>query len=411
MPQFLPQIPPDCALDIFLDKVPSLHPAWEFIETENAFGRILAESVFSSTSMPPFTRSAMDGYAVRASDAFGVTESVPGYLHISGEILMGEEATLPINAGEAILIHTGGMLPSGANAVIPLEYTQKVGENEIEITRSVAVGENILHAGEDIQSGQEVFSSGHKIRSADIGGLMALGITRIRVAICSKVGIISTGNELIPPNHKLQPGFIRDINSYTLSSLVQSGGGESISYGIVKDDKEQLAQIVKKAHLECGLVIITAGSSASHRDITAEVIQSIGEPGIIVHGVAIKPGKPTILAVCNGKPVIGLPGNPVSAFVISRLFVIPVLKKLMGQEPSPDEAIIQARLSSNVSSQAGREDWIPVILKHHDLDLLAEPIISKSNHIFSLVRADGLICIPFDSTGLENGKDVLVHLL
>jgi molybdopterin molybdotransferase len=295
-----------------------------------------------------------------------------------------------------------------------LEYTQSAHENEIEVSRAVADGENVIRIGEDVAQGQLVLPNGTLVRPAEIGGLMALGITSIRVAKLVKVGLISTGDEVIDPSESPRPGQVRDINSYTLGALVEKYGGEAVRYGIVSDVFEVLKEAAAKALYECDAVIITAGSSASTRDMTADVIRELGEPGVLVHGINTRPGKPTILGVCNGKTVIGLPGNPVSALVNGYLFVVPVIEKLLGAIQKP-KATVQAKLTVNLPSQAGREDWIPVKLiesrKSGIVKYEAEPIFGKSNLIFTLASADGLLRISPDATGISAGESVVVLLI
>ncbi len=411
MPEFLKLIPPAEALEIFLRAIPDPRPVTEFIDTPDALGRITSEPIVAPHPLPAFSRSAMDGYAVRAEETFGASENLPVYLELAGEVLMGTEALTIVGKGQALLIHTGGMLPEGADAVVALEYTQQARDGEIEILCPVAVGENVLNVGEDVRAGEIVIPGGSRIGPAEIGGLMGLGIVRLRVAINAKTGIISTGNEITTPDSNPSPGQVRDINSYSLTALVQEAGGEAIRYGIVPDEIDALKEMARKAHQECDLLVITAGSSASARDMTAEVIRSLGEPGVLVHGIGIKPGKPTILGVCDGKPVIGLPGNPVSALVISRLFVVPAIHHLLGLKSTSINPSVSAALTANIPSRAGREDWVPVKLQETTRGYIAEPIFSKSNLIFSLVNADGLVCIPSDATGLSSGETAIVHLL
>jgi molybdopterin molybdotransferase len=322
------------------------------------------------------------------------------------------------------------MLPPGADAVVMLEYTQTivgamssrpVGQgdpaptrNEIEIFRAVADGENVIRIGEDVAQGQVVQPRGSVMRPAEIGGLMALGITQVNVMRKIRVGLISTGDEVIDPAQTPRPGQVRDINSYTLGALVEKNGGEPVRYGIIADKFDALKDAAAKALSECDMIIITAGSSASTRDMTADVIRLLGEPGVLVHGINTRPGKPTILGVCDGKAVIGLPGNPVSALVNGYLFVVPVIEKLLGVLPKP-KPTVQARLTVNLPSQAGREDWWPVKLienqKSEVAQYDADPIFGKSNLIFTLAAADGLLRIHPDATGLSAGEVVDVFLL
>jgi molybdopterin molybdotransferase len=286
----------------------------------------------------------------------------------------------------------------------------------------------VIRVGEDVAQGQLIQPKGSRMRPAEIGGLMALGITKVNVVRRVRVGLISTGDEVVDPSRSPRPGQVRDVNSYTLSALVEKSGGTATRYGIISDEFEALKDAAVKALSECDVVIITAGSSASTRDMTAEVIRSLGAPGVLVHGINTRPGKPTILGVCAGKAVIGLPGNPVSALVNGYLFVVPVLEKLLGALPRP-RATVLARLTVNLPSQAGREDWWPVKLIANRQSPLAdrqpltanrqslianydaEPIFGKSNLIFTLASADGLLRIHPDATGLSAGEMVEVYLL
>ncbi len=410
MPEFLELLPPSRALSYWLDFIPQLLKDVERLAVVDSLRRITANAVFSPEPLPAFPRSSVDGYAVRAADTFGASESLPAYLTVKGELPMGKTPPFDLQPGEAALIHTGGMLPEGSNAVVMLEYTQPSRENEIEVLRAVAEGENILKPGEDVQQGEEVISPGIRLRPPEIGGLMALGILEVDVLRRPQVGILSTGDEVVSPQSELQPGQVRDVNSYSLSALVEQAGGVARRYGIFPDQAAALEGGVRKALDECDAVIITAGSSASTRDLTAEVINRMGKPGVLVHGLNIRPGKPTILAVCNGKPVIGLPGNPVSALVIAYLFVPSALNRLCGVSGFI-RPTLRARLTVNLPSQAGREDYYPAKLLRKDAQWQAEPIFYKSNLIFSLSRADGLIYIPEDATGVGAGEEVEVYLL
>jgi molybdopterin molybdotransferase len=463
MSGFLRLIPPDDARTLLLSQLSGPFDAdqtrfkgsSELIDTLLSLGRVTVEDIVAPHSLPEFSRSSVDGYAVRASDTFGSTDSMPAYLNLIGEIPMGKSSLYKLESGQCVLIHTGGMLPKGADAVVMLEYTQEIknknvggyGEldnqismervspidkNEIEILRPVAEGENVILIGEDVIAGSIVIPKNRKIRPPEIGGLCALGILSLRVATKPRVGIISYGDEIVNPNLQTQLGQVRDVNSYTLSALVTKSGGEPILYGIVPDQMIRLNEITLKALMECNMVVITAGSSASTRDLTAEVINSIGDPGVIVHGINTRPGKPTILGVCSGKAVIGLPGNPVSALVNGYLFVKPVIEKLLGlpydvPKGSIGYPSVMARLTVNLPSQTGREDWWPVKLmpnsklgdqasgKNQRLEVIdnwqAVPIFGKSNLIFTLIAADGLLRISPEVTGLSEGERVEVVLL
>ena len=436
MPEFLTLLPPDDARTLLLSHLSAPKVASESIDVASSLGRITADDILAPHPLPDFQRTTVDGYAVRARDTFGATDSLPAYLTLIGEVPMGDTPAFELSTGQCALIHTGGMLPKGADAVVMLEYTQTVrrgdlyghpllgaglrpapNRNEIEIFKSVADGENLIRIGEDVAQGQLVLPKGSFMRPAEIGGLMALGLTSVRVARKICAGLISTGDEVIEPKQSPRPGQIRDVNSYTLAALVEKSGADAKRYGIFSDQFEVLKEAAAHALSECDMVIITAGSSASTRDMTADVIRSLGEPGVLVHGVNTRPGKPTILGVCNGKAVIGLPGNPVSALVNGYLFVVPVIEKLLGALPRPRPTVL-AKLTVNLPSQAGREDWWPVRLlpsspsrRGSGGEVNAEPVFGKSNLIFTLAAADGLLRIHPDATGLSAGEMVEVILM
>jgi len=409
MPEFLDLLLPSQALDIFLEKI-SFQPGEEIIPSSSALGRVTSQPVIAPHPSPTFSRSAMDGYAVRAADTFGASDTAPAYMCVIGEVPMGASVNFTIKSGECALIHTGGMIPPGATAVVMLEYTQKVGDCEVEILRAAAVGEHIIHAGEDVDTGDVIIPAGVVLRPPEIGGLMALGITSIGVTKRLNVGILSTGDEVAPPEVDVQPGQVRDINSYSLASLVQKAGAEATLFGIIPDEEETLFNAMVNAIEKTDLVLITAGSSASTRDLTSRVINRLGPPGVLVHGINIRPGKPTIFGLCRGTPVIGLPGQPVSALVIGWLLVNPILRKMSGITQKFMQPTLNARLEVNVPSMAGREDWIPVILSEDETGYIAQPIFFKSNLIFNLARANGLARIPADQTGFQAGEIIEIHL-
>jgi len=446
MPEFLKLHAPDDARRVLLEKLAAPLPGSETIQTVHGLGRIVAVDIYAQHPLPEFPRSSMDGYAVRARDTFGASDALPAYLALVGEVPMGGASDFVLEPGQCALIHTGGMLPDGADAVVMQEYAQTTGgggsrgvfegtpvpAEEIEVLRAVADGENVIRVGEDVVAGQLVLPRGSKLTPAQIGGLMALGVIEVRVATKIKVGLISTGDEVIPPDRRPAPGQVRDVNTHTLSVLIEQTGGEVVGYGILPDRFDVMQPLARRAFEDSDVLIITAGSSASTRDMTARMINTLGAPGVLVHGINIRPGKPTILGVCDGKAVVGLPGNPVSALVNGYLFVVPVIERLLGAQPRPRPSVL-ARLTVNLASQAGREDWWPVHLvaapttEHAELaggqmnrsaisalsavKYQAKPIFGKSNLIFTLAAADGLLKIPVDSTGLEAGEVVEVHSL
>ncbi len=319
-------------------------------------------------------------------------------------------AGLTVSSGQVTIVHTGGMLPEGADAVVMVENTQQVDTETIEVVRPVAPGENVIQVGEDVKSGELLVPAGHWLRPQDLGGLLAVGVTEVAVAPRPVVTLISTGDELVPPGGDIGPGQIRDINTYTLSALVTRAGGVPCPIGIIPDDREAMLETARRELEAADVLVISAGSSVSVRDLTAEVIGALGEPGILVHGVATRPGKPTILAVVGGKPVVGLPGNPVSAMVIFDLLVTPALHLLTGCTDPPARPTVDAYLARNVVSTTGREDYVQVRLEERDGDQWAVPVFGESNLITTLMRADGTIQIPLDIHGLSQGERVTVSL-
>jgi molybdopterin molybdotransferase len=382
----------------------------ETIPTRQALDRVLAVGIRSPADLPTFRRSTMDGFAVRASDTFGATESLPAYLDVVGEVLMGQAASMQLDLGQCARIATGGMLPSDADAVVMVEQTQPASSTTIEAFRPVAPGENVVQIGEDVRAGEPVLAAGHWLRPQDIGALLALGVTTVSVARKLRVGIVSGGDELVEPSVEPGPGQIRDINSYTLAGLVQHAGHKPCVAGVFPDDLDALRAAARGAFETSDVVILSAGSSVSARDMTARVVGELGLPGVLVHGVSLKPGKPTILAICDGKPVFGLPGNPVSCMVTFDLFVAPTLAHLSGAHAVPRRTVT-ARLTHNIASVTGREDYIQVrVLAAADGTPEAAPVFGKSNLIFTLVNADGVVKVPLDMGGLAAGTIVDVML-
>lgn len=413
MAELFTVIPPSVALHRLLGHLP-VSPQAEKIPTAQALDRVVAEPLLSPMALPSFPRSTMDGYAVRAADTFGATESLPAYLKVAGEAPMGRAPDFTLDSGQTALVYTGSMLPSGADAVVMVERTQTLsverGEQSIEVLRAVAVGENVIQVGEDVQPGALLLEPGHILRPQDIGGLMALGLTQVTVARRPRVAIISSGDEIVPPEREPGPGQVRDVNTYTVAGLVARAGGIPLPQGIIEDNVESLQAAAQRAFGQADVLVFSAGSSVSTRDMTAEVINTLGKPGVLVHGIGVKPGKPTVLAVCDGKPVFGLPGNPVSAMVVADLLLAPVIWRLQGVAEPPARCLVQARLMHNVASVTGREDYVQVRLVERDGELWADPVFGKSNLIYTLVKADGMLKIPLDIGGMQAGEWVEIRL-
>ncbi len=399
------------AQKILLDKVSfkSLPP--ETISIELAYNRITYEDIFSPENLPGFSRSTVDGFAVRSQDTFGAKETMPVYLTVKGEIPMGEAPSFEVASGEAAAIATGGMLPKGADAVVMIEHVNIISKDLIEVLKPVGPLENVITEDEDVKKGKLVISAGTKLKPQDIGALAGLGISEIKVVKKPKIAIILTGDEIIPHNKKITPGKVRDINSFTLSGLIDEAGGVPLKLGIVRDDYEKIKEVVQKAYELADIILITGGTSAGTKDMTAQIINELGNPGILFHGVSIKPGKPIIAGICNDKPVFGLPGHPVAVYICFNLFVKPVIEKMMGLNKKSFKSKIKAKISKSVYSQAGRTDFIRIFLEKRKGELWAVPLLSKSGLIMSLVKADGLICIPENLLGYEEGEEVEVELI
>ena len=381
----------------------------EFVELHKAFERILAVDIVSDINLPDFARSTMDGYAVKASSTFGATEENPAYLTVKGTIDMGKPAGFSISSSEAAKISTGGMLPDGSDSITMVEYTEIIDKTTIEIYRSVAPGRHVLAIGEDIKKGDNLLSCGQRLRPQEIGLLAALGKDSVKVYKKPVIGIISTGDEIVPINNIPDKGRIRDINTYTLFSLVREAGGIPVTYGIVGDDFDALLEKCSIAIAYSDMVLISGGSSVGTRDLTVEVLSSLPGSDIMVHGISISPGKPTILAKTSDKAIWGLPGHVVSAMIVFEIVIQPFIEKISGLSLKyKKELRIPALLSRNISSAQGRIDYMRVRLIERNGIKWAEPVLGKSGLISNLTKADGLIEIGINTEGLDKGSKVWV---
>jgi molybdopterin molybdotransferase len=393
--------------------------------------------VTSRHPLPGFARSTVDGYAVRAADTYGVSEGLPGYLTVTGAVAMGAAPTVTVAPGTALAMPTGGALPPGADAVVMIEYTAQAMPGTIEVVRPVAPGEGVVRADEDARAGQEIIGAGHLLRPQDLGMLAAAGVTSVRVHARPVVTIFSTGDEVVPPETEtLRPGQVRDATAVALAALVADAGGTAVHGGIVPDDPAVLEEALREALASSDMIVISAGSSVGARDETANVVARLGPPGIWCHGLAIKPGKPTLLAECArasgengvsgensssgqnsvsgessvsgepGVPVIGLPGNPRSALVVFRLIGMDLVRLVGGCTASPPEPSVRARLDRDLASATGRLDVVQVAVSGR----AATPVFGLSALLSVLTAADGYIVIPEEATGLDAGTEVDVTL-
>jgi molybdopterin molybdotransferase len=379
----------------------------ETVPLSAALRRVPAGPVTAPHPLPGFARSTVDGYAVRAADTYGVSEGLPGYLTVTGAIRMGAEPDTAVTPGTAAAMPTGGVIPPGADAVVMVEYTAPAMPGTIEVVRPVAPGEGIVRADEDARPGDEVVPGGRPLRPQDLGMLAAVGVTSVTVRAKPVVTIFSTGDEVVPPETaELKPGQVRDATASALAALVEGAGGRAASGGIIPDDPGALEKALRDALPASDVLVISAGSSVGARDETANAVARLGPPGIWCHGLAIKPGKPTLLAECEGVPVIGLPGNPRSALVVFRLIGMPVVRLVGGCALPPPEASTRARLSRDLASATGRLDVVQVKVNAG----VAVPLFGSSALLSVLTEADGYIVIPEEATGLDAGSEVDVIL-
>ncbi|MEQ6388530.1 molybdopterin molybdotransferase MoeA [Bacillaceae bacterium S4-13-58] len=396
------------AKQLIKEKVPTLNKV-ETIPIEGAVGKILAEDIFSHEQVPAFKRSSVDGYAVKAKDTFGASESMPAFLTNVGKVEMGVEASKPIQFGEAMYVPTGGMLPEGSDSMVMIEHCEEI-DDLLNIYRQVAPRENVIFAGEDIDHNQLVLSKGTELGPQHLAALGGLGIYEICVYQPVKIGYFSTGNEIVPYTTKELPlGKVRDMNALIVGQWVKKWNAEFVYGGIISDSFEELQNKAKEMLQEVDFLLLSGGSSVGTKDYTVEVMESLGEPGLQFHGISIKPGKPTIFSLAQEKPILGLPGHPASAFIIFFLFGKEVIYRLRGEEVVYTKKS-NAILTKNLSSTPGRTDYIRVKLFEKDQQLYAEPILGKSGLISTLLESNGILEISSEREGYEKGNLVPVYL-
>jgi molybdopterin molybdotransferase len=346
----------------------------------------------------------VDGYAVRARDTFGCTDAIPAILSLQGEVLMGQGAEFNLDPENCVAVPTGGAVPKGADSVVMVEYTEDYGDGTIGISKSVAPGQNMIFRGDDVYPGKVILQKGRVLSSQDIGALAAIGRVLVPVRKKLTVGVISTGDELVPPEKTPGPGQVRDVNSPMLEAMLGAFGARVINYGIVIDDEALLTEKVHRAVSECDAVLLSGGSSVGVKDAACRIIESMGE--LLLHGIAIKPGKPTILGKAGCKPLVGLPGHPVAAYFITKLFVLPLLSKLTGR--NQESYTTTAKVTESIGANHGRAQYQCCRLERRDGELFASPIRGKSGLITTLAGADGYFCIDRDCEGLPQGAEIQV---
>jgi len=376
-----------------------------------ALGRILGEDVKSQVDVPPFNKSAVDGYAVHAEDTFGASTTNPSVLTLIGEIDAGNKPDFEVKRGEAAKTATGAPVPEGADAVVMLEYTRIIDSHSIEIWTPVTPGENVTRKGEDVSIGEIVLKKGLRIRPQDVGILTMLGKTSVNVMKKTRVAVFSTGDELVETVEKAREDKTVDVNRPILLSMIREAGGLGIDEGIVKDRLEDIRRKMEESLAEADVVVVTGGTSVGVKDLVPEVVNSIGKPGMLVHGISMRPGMPTGLGVVNRKPVILLPGNPVAAMIAFEVFVKPLILRLMEaqEELTPK---IMGRLTRRIASVQGFRTFNRVRVRRSGNQLSVEPIrLTGSGILTSMTKANGILVIPEDVEGYEAGEEVEVSLL
>lgn len=375
----------------------------------DSLDKTLVEDIISSVNVPEFNRSTVDGYAIRSSDSHGASDTIPSFLTLIGEVRMGEEASISLSLGEAVYVPTGAMIPQGADAVVMIEHTEKLDEKTIAINKPVSQGENIILKGDDIKIGQVLLESGRVISPHDIGVLAALGVPKVKVFQNPTFYVISTGDEIIDMDEELVKGKIRDINGYALHGLIRKIGGDVIKRTIVKDDFSLLKEEVKKGIGLADIVIISGGSSVGTRDYTYDVINSFEGKGVFIHGISIKPGKPTLVGEAHGKPIFGLPGHPVSSIIIFKAFIEKFIREKMRIKEELNS--VRAIITSNLHSSPGKETYQMVTIENRDGKLYAIPNFGKSGMITLLSKSHGYIIIGQDEEGINKGEERDVYFL
>jgi molybdenum cofactor synthesis domain-containing protein len=376
-----------------------------------AYNRVLKENIVSKLDIPPFNRSTVDGYAVKAEETFGADENQPVTLKISGMVNVGEQPQVVLGKGETAEIVTGAPIPQGADAVVMVEDTERENDN-LRVFSAVTLNENVMKKGSDIKTGETVLNAGQVLGASEIGVLAALGLTKAKAFKPPIVAVLSTGGEVTEPGNPLPPGKIYDINAYSISTAVIESGGKPVYFGVVPDDKAELTKALTTALASADIVITSGGVSVGPRDFTPQIVDSLGKPGLIVYGIAVKPGKPTTVAFAGNKPVFSLPGHPASALLIFYLLVRPIIQRLSGRTPSEVRSI-KAFAGARMFSAKGRRTFVMVrlVLDSETCRLIAEPVeTGASGAITTLAKADGFVEVPEDQQFIDVDEEVSVKL-
>jgi len=407
--------PPEAWARVLAAWRPPAPAAQEDVPLLEARGRVLATDAHAPLDSPAFDRSAMDGYAVRAADTAGASDDTPARLTFAGDVPMGAASAITVGPGRAAWVATGSMIPAGADGVVMVELTARE-DDDVLLRHRAAPGDNIVRRGDDLRAGALVLRAGHTLRPQDVAALASMGLAEAPVRPRPRVAVISGGDELVSPGAPLRAGQIYDSNSYALAAQVASWGGEARVLSRMPDQLEAVREALARAIREADIVLLSGGSSVGVKDLTATAIDAAGKPGVVVHGVAMRPGRPTIVGVVDGVLVIGIPGNPVSAMVACEVFARPAIEALLGVVPARAAGAVgdysaRGTLTEIVRSQAGRQDYVRVALSHTDDGALAvSPVPGGSGVIRSMVDAAGLLVVPSERESLQQGETVEVRL-
>lgn len=397
------------ALRIVLSNLPKKSVGVETVPLWATLSRIVARDLVSPVDVPPFDRAAMDGFAVIAEDTYGATVTAPVFLRTVGSVRIGTAPRVSVARGEAVSIVTGGQMPKGANAVVMVEYTKQHEDGTVEVADEVHPAENVARAGEDVRQGTVVLKKGTRILPQDLGMLTYLGLNEVPVMLKPRVAVLSTGNELFD-QPTISSGKIPDVNRPTLIGALRDLGCEPVDLGIVPDELDRIRSELEQGVRTADMVLVTAGTSVGPGDVVPRVIDSLGKPGMLVHGVAMRPSMPTGLAVVDGKPVVSLPGYPVSAYIAFLEFVHPLLSHMLETNFLPRPKV-SARLSQRVVGILGSRTYVRVLVGETDEGCVAQPVrTSGAGILSSLVKANGFIIVPEHVEGYEEGHEVEVEL-
>lgn len=399
------------ALEKLIKNSGFLQAAKELVPLEKAFGRTLAEDVFCGGDVPGFRRSTVDGYAVKASDTQGAGDSIPAFLRVKAHVKMGKPVDFEINTGECAYIPTGGMLPEGADAAVMEEYCEIAGE-QVAVYKSVAASSNVVEADEDIPSGEKVLTRGRIIKPQDMGLLASVGCSEIKVYKPFSIYIISTGDELAPPSSEVSAGKVRDVNTYGLIGMAAQRGFDVAGFERTADSEDELRAAIERGMKKADIVVVSGGSSKGQKDATARIMDELSSSGVLTHGIAVKPGKPTILAVDEPSKsiLVGLPGHPVAALIIFEQIVGGFWRLRTGAEAPRSCA---ARINTNLPASPGRKTFqlVKLTAPGSDMGMVAEPILGKSGLIYNISKADGYIIMDKNQEGLNQGESVTVYYI